>query len=101
MNTTRERSLQDIIEEHGGIRNIDYDKAEAIADKHSKPQVEALRKEFKSIDSDLDRQYQKKIDEKKKNLVPPGRVAIEKDGKIFSIPVKQLPKALKQGYKKV
>ncbi len=99
INSARERALQDVFDEYGGIRNIDYDKAESLADKHARPQIESLRKEFRSIDSSLDKQYNQKIQEKKKRLVPPDRVLIEKDGKNYSYPKSGVKKKLKEGYK--
>lgn len=101
INTVRERKLQQVIDEHGGIRNIDYDKAERIADNESKAEVEGLKKEFKAIEGGLEKQYHEKIKETKKALVPPGRVAVEKDGKFFSLPVKYLESAKKDGYKPI
>lgn len=101
MNSAREAALQDVFEEYGGVRNIDYDKAERLADNLVKPRIEMLRKEFKTIDRDLDKQFEDKVKDKKKALVPPGRVAVEKDGKLYSLPLNKLKKALKRGYKRV
>ena len=98
INRANELSLQEVFDEHGGIRNIDYDKAESFARKLAKPQIDLLKKQFKTIDNSLDRMYQEKIKEKKKALVPPGRVAVEKDGKLFSLPIKFLKDAKKNGY---
>lgn len=101
INTARERSLQQVFDEHGGIRNIDYDKAERLADKESKGRIENLRKESRMIEGGLEKQYQDKIKERKKDLVPSGRVAVEKDGKMFSIPSNKLKQAVGKGYKQI
>ena len=82
MNSVYQQTLQNVIDEHGGIRNIDYDEAERLATKQSKKEVERLRKEFKNIDSSLDIQERKKLDEFKKNS-PKDKIAVRKsDGEI-------------------
>jgi hypothetical protein len=101
INATRENELQKVIEEHGGIRNIDYDRAETIAEKTSSPKIQSLKKEFKNIEKSLDSQYEEKINDKKKKLVTDGRVMIEKDGKHFSVPKNKLKKYLGEGYKTI
>lgn len=98
INSARENALQDVFDEHGGIRNIDYDKAERLADKQSKGQVESLRKEFKSIDNSLDQQYQQKIKEKKK-AAPKGFVLMEHEGQFGYVPPNEVKKAITEGAK--
>jgi hypothetical protein len=101
INAARELALDQVIDEHGGIRNIDFDQAERMADKVSRPMITDLKKEFTQIDNRLDKQYDKKINETKKNLLAPGRVMLEKDGKKYSVPQNQVKKALSKGYNKI
>lgn len=100
MNLLRNQALQDVFEEHGGIRNIDYDAAERITDKMTKTRMNELKNDFKKIDSNLDKQFQKKIESEKK-IVPKDHVAVQKaDGSTGYIPKKSLSKFLKvQGNK--
>lgn len=92
MNLLRNQTLQNVFEEHGGIRNIDYDAAERITDKMIKPKMTELKNEFKRIDNGLDKQYQKKIEDDKK-IVPKDRVAVQRaDGTTGYIPKKNLKK---------
>lgn len=86
VNIAKEKSLQDILEEHGGIRNIDFDKAETLAEKRSEKQIAKLRKEFNSIGKDLDKQEEKNIKDFK-SIIPKDRVAVRNsDGTIGHIP---------------
>lgn len=81
INQIRENSLNEVFEDYGGIRNIDYDQAERLADKNSKSQVENLRKEFTKIDSSLQKREKENIQERKK-LTPEGKVSVQKaDGR--------------------
>lgn len=77
INKKKEDNLNRIFDEYGGIRNIDFDQAERLADKRSKPEVDNLRKEFSKIDANLDKQQKKTIDDRKKNT-PKGKVSVEK-----------------------
>lgn len=99
MNSLRNQTLKDVFEEHGGVRNIDYDQAERMADKITTPKIDSLKKEFRRIDSSLGKEYDKKIEGKKKKMLAPGRVMIEKNGEHFSIPKNQLKDAMQEGYK--
>jgi len=95
INSSREQALHNVLEEHGGIRNIDYDKAEQLADRLSRPQIESLRKEFKAIDKDIEKQVQDKITEFKRK-VPKGSIGVQKaDGTLGYIPNENLKKFLK------
>lgn len=86
INLAREEELQSVIDEHGGIRNIDFDEAERIADKRSASKVAGLKKEFSSIGNSLDKSYGRELSELKK-LVPAGQVMVEfNDGSIKAIP---------------
>jgi hypothetical protein len=101
MNLLRNEALQTVFEEHGGIRNIDYDEAERIADKMIKPSMTELKNKFIKIDKIIDKEYSTAIDKKRKDLVPSGRVMVEKDGKQYSVPKSKLEKAISQGYKAI
>lgn len=101
MNLKRNKELQNVFEEHGGLRNIDYDQAQRIAEKNITPKMTELKSEYRKVERNVDKQYDKVIDKKKKDLVPPGRVMIEKDGKQFSVPKGQLKKAIDKGYKAI
>lgn len=85
INLAREGALQEVIDEYGGIRNIDYDEAERIADKRSAKEISGLKKEFSSIGNSLDKSYGIEVSELKK-LVPTGHVLVEfEDGNIQAI----------------
>ena len=77
MDLAEKKALLDVFEEHGGIRNLDYDIAKGLARKRALKETSELRSEFKKIDSYMDRQYYKKISENKK-IVPKGKVAVQK-----------------------
>lgn len=95
MNLLRNQTLKNVFEEHGGIRNLDYDEAERIADKMNKPRMTELKNEFKKIDNGLDKQFQKKIESEKK-IVPKDHVAVQRgDGSTGYIPKTSLKKFLK------
>jgi len=95
MNMLRNKALQDVFEEHGGIRNIDFDEAERMSDKIIKNKMTGLKNEFKSLDSSLDKQLNKKIEGNKK-IVPKDHVAVQKsDGSTGYIPKASLNKFLK------
>jgi hypothetical protein len=94
VNKTHNAALHNIVEGYGGIRNIDWDRAQSFADRDSKPKIQELKKRFKNISSSLDDRYQSAIDEKKK-IVPKGQVAVEKaDGSMGYIPRDNLQKFL-------
>lgn len=98
VNKLKEQSVQDVIDEHGGIRNVDFDVAERIAEKRIKGDVNGLKAQFKTIDRKLDREYQQKIKEKKK-AAPKGFVYMEIDGSFGYVPEKEVKKALSEGAK--
>lgn len=51
INALHAQSLIDVFENQGGVRKIDFDKAERLAKKKIKPQLETLKKEYSSLDS--------------------------------------------------
>lgn len=77
INESRDNALNEVFEEYGGIRNIDYDQAERLANKKSKSEVEKLKREFTKIDATLDKRQKNIIDERKK-ITPKGKVSVEK-----------------------
>ena len=50
INKINHRSLIDVFKSRGGSRRIDADRAETLAEKRSKPQIEKLRKEYVTLD---------------------------------------------------
>lgn len=95
INIARERALQDVLSEHGGIRKIDYDKAQDLAEKRSKKQVTELKSKFKNIGNSNEQIYKNQIDEFKK-LTPKGHVAVRKaDGSMGDISKDRLEDFLK------
>jgi hypothetical protein len=90
INSAKENALQSVIDEYGGIRMIDFDKAERLADKRSKGRVGELTKQFASISKASDNSYKKQIEERKK-IVPQGFVPVQRaDGSEGYIPKKEL-----------
>ncbi|HEY3527471.1 MAG TPA: hypothetical protein VGK47_14845 [Nitrososphaeraceae archaeon] len=90
INIAYEKALQDVIDAHGGIRNIDFDSAEKLARKKSDKEILSLKNEFKNIGKGIDKQYDKQISEFK-SVVPKDRVAVRnKDGTIGHIPKDKL-----------
>lgn len=77
INESRDNALNDVFEEYGGIRNIDYDQAERLAEKRSKSEIDKLKKEFSKIDASLDKRQDNIINERKK-ITPKGKVAVQK-----------------------
>jgi hypothetical protein len=94
INSTREQVIQDIIDQHGGIRKIDYDKAERMAEKKSAGRTAQLKGEFRKIDANLEKQYQAKVKEQKA-IIPKDHVGVQKaDGTTGYIPKDNLKKFL-------
>lgn len=94
INSTREKAIQDVIDAHGGIRKIDYDTAERIAEKKSSKKITQLKNEFKKIDAKLENEYRSKVKEQKA-IVPKDHVAVQKsDGTTGYIPKDNLKKFL-------
>lgn len=97
INMAKAKELQDVFDEYGGIRNVDFDKAESIADKRASKTVEKLRKEFKEIGRDLDKQERKIIQDRKK-ITRPGYVSVRfNDGRLAEIPKESLKEFLQDG----
>ena len=95
INRTYEKSLHDVIDEYGGIRNIDYDQAEQMANKRSKSEIEKLKKEFKKIGTEYEISYNKAVDSRKK-ITPKDHVSVERaDGSQGYIPKDQVGNFLK------
>ncbi len=95
INIAHERALQDVLSEHGGIRKIDYDKAQDMAEKRSKKQINELKSKFKNIGSSNEQIYKNQIEEFKK-LTPKGHVAVRKaDGTMGDISKDRLEDFLK------
>jgi hypothetical protein len=86
INIAHDTALQEVIGEHGGIRNIDYDRARANAEARTKDQIKSLRSQFKDIGSSVDKTYQTQIKEFKA-ITPKDHVAVERaDGSTGYIP---------------
>lgn len=95
MNVVYEDTLHDIINQHGGIRNIDYDQAEQMTNKQIKPELEKTKMKFKEIGRNQDKFFEKKIADEK-SIVPKGKVAVERaDGTRGYIPKEKLKNFLK------
>lgn len=93
----RAQALKDVIEDYGGIRNIDWDKAKDLADKRIEKKRDRLIGEFKNIGSDLDSEYKNQVNAVKKKTRP-GYVAIRtKDGQLGELPKEKLQKFLEDG----
>lgn len=96
INRAREDSLNEVIENHGGIRMIDYDRAENLAENASKKRIESLKKQFTQIGRDQEKSYQNQIDEYKK-ITPNGFVAVQRaDGELGYIPKDKLKSFLEE-----
>ncbi len=100
LNTLNEESVRDVIDEYGGIRNIDYDQAERIAEKKINGRKKEILKEYRSGEKSLNDSYKRKVDELR-SQVPEGHVLVEKDEDLGYIPKSKLPAAIKNGYKKL
>lgn len=95
INALREHTLQAIIEANGGIRKIDMDEAERLADKKIAPELKKLKAEFKELDSSVNASI-KNAEKKLKDMAPKGRVAVRKaDGTIGHIEKEKLEAFLK------
>jgi len=95
VNALREHTLQAIIEANGGIRKIDMDEAERLADKKIAPELKKLKAEFKELDSSVNASI-KNAEKKLKDIAPKGRVAVRKaDGTIGHIEKEKLEAFLK------
>ena len=87
-------ALHNVLEEHGGIRNIDYDKALSLGEKRSSKDINKLKSEFRNIGNDIDKEYNKEIAEFKKTI-PKDRVAVRTaDGVLGDISKDQLKRFL-------
>lgn len=94
INMAYENSLHNVFDEHGGIRNLDYDRAQSIADSRAKPQVDALKARFKTISHEAEKDVKRSVDEFKK-ITPKGHVAVQKaDGRMGYIPQDKLKEFL-------
>lgn len=101
INLINEGNLRDIIDEHGGIRFIDYDQAQKMAEKRSLPEVSELKREYKKDESELNKLFSQDVSDKKKR-VPKGHILVEDpQGNQGYIPQAKLKAALNKGYKKI
>ncbi len=92
-----EESLHTVFEEHGGVRNIDYDKAQAIAYKQFEKDSKPLKAKLKENTSADNREFKSIIEAKKKNA-PIGQVLMmTKDGQFGYVPQTEVNKAMEDG----
>ena len=77
INNTYENNLHNVIDEYGGIRKIDYDKAQQMANDRSKKEISNLKAEFNKIGNISNKIYKKSIEDRKK-ITPKDHVAVEK-----------------------
>ena len=99
INLAHENSLHEVIDEYGGIRNIDMDKAEELARKRSEPIIKGLSKQLKQIGKEVDHSYTKQISDFKKS-VPEGMVLMEDEsGEMGYVPKGEVDKAIKKKFK--
>lgn len=95
INQAYERANLDVLDEYGGIRNIDWDQAQNLSDKKVESQIKDLKAQFKKIGVNQERIYQDKIDQEKK-ITPKDHVAVEKaNGERGYIPKDKLQNFLK------
>lgn len=95
INLLNQKNLQEVIEDHGGIRNIDFDKAEELARKKSDREITKLKQEFKALDNTMKKEEQSKLREMK-SIVPKDHVAVRRaDGTTGYIPKNKLKDFLK------
>jgi len=86
LNLMREQALHDVIDEYGGIRNIDYDKAEQMADKRIEKKAKEARTRFSEISKNVKSEYDDKV-KSYKAKAPKGHVTVRwDDGEISYIP---------------
>lgn len=97
INLAKYRSLINYVEEHGGVRNVDWDKAQREADKRSKPIVDEYKKQFTKIESASLKSYDKSINEKKNKAHKKGMVLMELNGENIFVPKSDVAKAKKKG----
>jgi hypothetical protein len=90
INRAYEDSLASVFEDHGGIRNIDFDIAKSLAEKQSKSKIGDLKAQFKTIGHRQEKIFNNVVDELKKT-VPVGYVSVQRaDGSMGYIPKDQL-----------
>jgi len=96
MDLAYERELSKVIDEHGGVRNIDYDKAEELARKRSEPQFKELKKQLKAAVSVAEKEAGKELDQLKKDA-PAGWVLMQlPDGTIEYLEKQNVSDAVKE-----
>lgn len=92
-----EQTLHDVFDEHGGIRNIDYDRAFEIAYKKFLNDSKPLKAEMKELASGDKKEFKSVIEGKKKNA-PKGQVLMmTKDGQFGYVPESEVNDAMKDG----
>lgn len=97
LNKMYEKSLQDMLEEHGGVRNIDYDRATDLALKEFQKNSGPLKTQLKELSS-ADKRDFKHIVEEKKRKAPKGQVLMmTANGEFGYVPESEVNSALKDG----
>jgi len=99
INMAREQALINYVDEQGGVRNVDWDRAEREADKRSKNIVDELKKDFIKIESNSKKSYTKSIDSDRKLASQKGLVLMELNGENIFVPKSDVSKAKKRGAK--
>ncbi len=97
LNKMYEQSLHKVLDDHGGIRNIDWDKASDIAYKKFQKDSVPLKKQLKDLSSSDNREFKLQVSEKKRKA-PPGTVLMmTPDGTFGYVAEKEVAEALKDG----
>lgn len=98
INQAYDKALLETFDQYGGIRNVDYDKAQNIARKKSAGTIRDLKDQFHLIEAQSSKNYSRHIKERKKTARK-GFVLMEKDGQIGEVPEEEVNEALKDGAK--
>lgn len=96
INQAHDKSLLEVFDKHGGIRKIDFDIAQNIAEKEASRKIKDLTAQFKLIGKQENTRYENTIKERKKE-VRKGFVLMEKDGKIGEVPQADVKEAIEDG----
>lgn len=99
LNHLRDKAVSDVIDRYG-IRKIDYDKAEKLAEKKVEGEKKKLLSEYKNLGGLLNRE-EKEFQKTAKANTPEGHILMKTDkGEYRYTPKDQLKKAIKKGWKK-
>lgn len=90
------QELDSVLNQHGGIRHIDYDQAQRLARKKIEPKLKEYKKQLHDIGKEQSKEYNAAIKEKRNNT-PKGLVLIEIDGEQGYVPQGELKKAIEEG----